>query len=579
MMNKVVAFLEKHVQWIALGLGFLYLGYMIYGYVVQTPVVVVGVAPTPLTPGEVDPYIRDSVAYPLDRAMKVTSVPEMTVPNFIDRFKADMSFSDFTPYAMTMNPDSQTVKIQLVPTPKQDIAPELPIAALPTLPPSKVLDFSTGRSNVQLNAPGAPGAPPPANGAQAVAGAADKSWVTVSYSIPATDLAKAFQLANIPAWTDHTSMLEIQLWREEEGPGGKWSDPKLITPINSQSLQPFPAGGNAAALTNFLTWAKAHVADILQPAFYVVNKGDPWHAPGQVLNVTLNQPTSLPPLEPSKTYPASVLSQYTPAQKLAYFHAKNNLNAGQPRGGNRPPQGGPPPGQFPRANPEPGSVGTEVFADALPSDVPPGPPAAGAGTTDLSAQFPIPAGDFDPAVLNADITGWAHDDTVEPGHTYRYMISYRIKNPIYGIQAAKINPALVPIFDIQSPAGIWSKPINVASTTNFFVFANSRPGALSARLKVYKWQNGVERSKVFEVAPGDIIGGKDGDVDFATGWTVVDLRFDDPKNPDSMTILVMDPNGTLERRDYNTDQKKPELKALDQQVSSAGAADQLAGGK
>jgi hypothetical protein len=46
-----------------------------------------------------------------------------------------------------------------------------------------------------------------------------------------------------------------------------------------------------------------------------------------------------------------------------------------------------------------------------------------------------------------------------------------------------------------------------------------------------------------------------------------------------MTILVMDPNGVLERRDYNTDQKKPELKALDQQVSSAPAADQLAGGK
>jgi hypothetical protein len=119
---------------------------------------------------------------------------------------------------------------------------------------------------------------------------------------------------------------------------------------------------------------------------------------------------------------------------------------------------------------------------------------------------------------------------------------------------------------------------NLASTTNFFVYANSRPGAPSARIKVYKWINGVERSHVFEVSPGDIIGGKDQDVDFSTGWTVVDLRFDDPHNPDSTTVLVMSPDGVLDRRDYRTDQAKPELKALDQQVSSASAADQLAGG-
>ena len=52
-MNKILAFLEKHVQWIALGLGGLYLGYMIFTYAVQTPVLEPGIASTPLTPGEV----------------------------------------------------------------------------------------------------------------------------------------------------------------------------------------------------------------------------------------------------------------------------------------------------------------------------------------------------------------------------------------------------------------------------------------------------------------------------------------------------------------------------------------------
>jgi hypothetical protein len=218
-----------------------------------------------------------------------------------------------------------------------------------------------------------------------------------------------------------------------------------------------------------------------------------------------------------------------------------------------------------------------------PGYVPPVPPGAGAAPgapapTDLAGQFPLPAsGEFDPNSLTSDITGWAHDATTEAGHTYRYNVIYRIKNPIFGTNASK-KPELTGTFDIKSPDGDWSKAINVASTTNFFVYANSPRGVNAARIKVYKWVNGLERSHVFQVNPGDIIGGKDGDVDFGTGWTVVDLRFDDPRNPDSTTIIVMNPQGGLEERDYKSDQAKPELRILDQQVGSASSADQLAGG-
>jgi hypothetical protein len=209
-------------------------------------------------------------------------------------------------------------------------------------------------------------------------------------------------------------------------------------------------------------------------------------------------------------------------------------------------------------------------------------PGAGAPAAvtppDLAAQFPIPSGDFDPNVLAGPITGWAHDVTAEAGHTYRYMVTYRIKNPVFGTHAAIIPPALAAVLDIQSPDGQWSQPFNVASTTNFFVYANSPRGVNAARIKVYKWVNGVERSHVFQVNPGDIIGGKDADVDYSTGWTVVDLRFDDPRNPDSTTVLVMSPEGVLDHRDYKTDQAKKELIDLDKQVSAATSSDQLAGG-
>ena len=38
-MQKVTAFLEQHVQWIAIGLGALFCLYMIYGYVITPPAV------------------------------------------------------------------------------------------------------------------------------------------------------------------------------------------------------------------------------------------------------------------------------------------------------------------------------------------------------------------------------------------------------------------------------------------------------------------------------------------------------------------------------------------------------------
>jgi hypothetical protein len=602
MMNKVVAFLEKHVQWIALGLGGLYLGYMIWTYALQTPVVATGIGPTPLTPGEVDPLIDQTVALPLDAAMKDTNVPDFTVPNFIEQFKADMDFSNFTPYVLDWHVNSPVLRYQLS-SPAQNPANQtLAINKLPDVPPIAVVDHSSGRSNV-LPLTAVAGAAPPANGAQAVAGSSDKCWVTVSYKISPSDLAKAFRAVNIPPWTNHTTILQVQLTRQEMLPGGKWSDPRIITPINIAALQPLPTPGNVPDEQAFLTWAIAHVGDILQPGFYQVVKGDQWHAPGQILAPVV--PVALAPLDPNQSYTQEQLSQYPADQKHAYFLAHNKLKASQPRPSGRSAPPGPPPGFSPgapgagaqnRPNSLLGRTGMEIDADvipgpggpgALPPDygAPPGamqpgmmPPSAAPVATppDLAAQFPIPSGDFDPNTVKTDITGWAHDDTAEPGHTYRYSITYSIKNPIFGAAAAKINPALAGVFAIQSPPGPWSAPFNVASTTNFFVFANSQPGSQSARFKVYKWQNGLERSKVFEVAPGDIIGGKDGDVDFSTGWTVVDLRFDDPHNPDSMTILVMDPNGVLGRRDYRTDQGNNDRKALEQQVTAAGPADQLA---
>jgi hypothetical protein len=462
-MNKILPFLEKHVQWLALGLGLVYLGYMIWIYGVQMPVVVTGVAPTPLNPGEVDQYILDNAIHPLQVKMQDQKVPEMPVPNFLDRFKADMDFSDAKQWQLTLVPDSPVLPIPLLPG-SVDIEPKVAdINVLPTLPEASIGTYSTGRSNVQPFAPAAGQNPAPAgNNVQAVSGNQDISWVTVSYTITSAKLAKAFQAANIPAWSEKTSVLEVDLWREDALPGGGWSDPKLIAPL--QPLQQFPNAGDAVGQQAYITWAIAHVGDILQPAFFVVNKGDPWHAPGEI--VAAAAASALPALDPSQTYPLNVLESYPDDQRRAYFAAHQKLKDSQRPGGrpSGPPPGFAPPGGPPgggpgsRNTPPAGSIGSEVFAAPFPPpDAPPPPSPDAPAPPALSAQFPIPTGEFDPNNLTTDITGWAHDATAEAGHTYRYMITYRIRNPIFGTNASKI-PALVAQFDIRSPNGEWSKP-------------------------------------------------------------------------------------------------------------------------
>ena len=95
---------------------------------------------------------------------------------------------------------------------------------------------------------------------------------------------------------------------------------------------------------------------------------------------------------------------------------------------------------------------------------------------------------------------------------------------------------------------------------------------------MFKWEAGSQREHDFEVAPGDEIGGKLADGDFSTGFTLVALRFDDPRNPDQMTAMVMQPDGQIVQRDYRTDQARPELQNLINQAAQAAATAAGAGG-
>ena len=95
-MEKVTAFLEKHVQWLALGLGVIYVLWVVYAYVL-TPPVTVALNDRTLTPGEIDKVIASGPALELKRAMDRTAQPKWTVEPFSQNFANAMNWQN-VPY-------------------------------------------------------------------------------------------------------------------------------------------------------------------------------------------------------------------------------------------------------------------------------------------------------------------------------------------------------------------------------------------------------------------------------------------------------------------------------------------------
>src|SRR3954451_19886558 len=62
-MKKVVAFLEKYAEWLALGVACVFLLYMVYSYVVSPEALHVKVGSDTVYPGEVDPHVDVAVRH------------------------------------------------------------------------------------------------------------------------------------------------------------------------------------------------------------------------------------------------------------------------------------------------------------------------------------------------------------------------------------------------------------------------------------------------------------------------------------------------------------------------------------
>src|SRR5438876_1013620 len=82
-MQKVVTFLEKHVQWLAIALGAAFLLWMVWGYVVNSPTDV-QVAGKSVSPGKVDQVIYEDTATRLQNEMQHEVPVKIPVPELND---------------------------------------------------------------------------------------------------------------------------------------------------------------------------------------------------------------------------------------------------------------------------------------------------------------------------------------------------------------------------------------------------------------------------------------------------------------------------------------------------------------
>jgi uncharacterized membrane protein YgcG len=629
-MKKVLDFLEANVQWVALGLGVLWVLWMAWTYAINKPVVA-KIGNAELAPGSVDPYIVENAVNDLRGKMEGTkSAGPIPSPKWAEAFRDGMA-----------NKGQQIAELPVPMAPIQVVEmrgfegltgaqrfADVPVEKLPTLPPAVMMESRSGMSNVavpqQLAAAAANGN---ANGngngnGDADGGAAeaqpvalngkDITWITALYRIPMTDLARAFIDVKVPPDQYSTTILEVALQREEQLPDGSWSKLTTIKPLPTVQLRPLPPDGTRVKeKTDFLQWANTHVADIVQPPFYQVLRGDAWAPPGQAPppEVVAEAPKNEKPFDP-KDWLGKTLEEKKAAgltndqiraiaaleQKMKDEERKNKSKGGGKSGGKGgglggmggggglggggrgggfgpndgdrggfqdPGAGDPASGQRGQREDSPPPVPNDPGLGA-PQDQPHQQPAA-----IPAAQYPLPNGEFDPSKSQGtDIIGWAHDDTCEAGKTYRYRVSYKLKSPLWNTTNMTKPQELANTFALSSKESEWGQPVKVESLSHFWVVRPAFRGE-SAQVQVFRFSGGQLRTKIFDVAPGDAVGAPDGDVDYGTGWTMVDMPTD---ARGERYVLLMDPHGRLQSRDFRADQADPKYKEMLQQANAAAAA-------
>jgi hypothetical protein len=572
-MQKQTNFFEQNVQWFALGIGGLFLAWMLYAYVLTDPATINVGMHKAVAPGEVDKLTLDGPVNDLKRDIARSDVPDIPQKDYVQNFLAAINGSKEKPVQLArmqirsapMNPPGTVLAQGPDGVPGADKGPTKPVTELPIQPAAHVGSNTEGRSQVTYDDPNwqpnpnKPGEQPPQI-------TADKDWWSGEFIIDGGELykafAKAFDVKKIEAvYPDatpffQTALVDVQLVRQEIGAGNKVVKEEVVKPLDNQPptiRPPYPkADADQATFSEYLNTVTKNPIELQSPPFYQVIAGDPWMEPGEATDTLLTQMKQANK-EQRKQQKEQLRQQQL--QKVQAAQQARNARAGAAAGGAAEDMAAEEAAMDPVLR---GGSGAVRGRSPYPAPPPPGlapsglpigrrPVAAVPGRPGARAVVPI-----SPVVLGpgrfpvtdgmGPIRIIAHDDTVQPGKTYRYKLRYKLFNPLYMGTAAA--PELTKQFALKGPDSAWTGTFTIRPKVEYFLASTSRD---KATFDLFQFKDGVMRKSSTSVAPGDMIQSRDA----STGVSLVDTA----GTGDKAYALLMDENGQVVRREPKADKE------------------------
>ncbi len=184
-------------------------------------------------------------------------------------------------------------------------------------------------------------------------------------------------------------------------------------------------------------------------------------------------------------------------------------------------------------------------------------------------------GEFAPADYGDEIEGWAFDETVVPGETYRYNVVYSIRNPAFNTQNIVEDEAMTQQLALTSDMNEewesrWSDSVRVKRMSDWFMKSVLPGRDQRVQFDVFRWQDGQWQKQTFAVGPGDLLGGERGGVDYVTDRVLVDVRTIIEGGREETVAVLMDQTGRFTLHD-STEDDSAAYEELDDEVNDAVA--------
>ncbi|MDX2197393.1 MAG: hypothetical protein SF069_00305 [Phycisphaerae bacterium] len=538
---------ELHIEKLLLGLVGAFAIFMIVQYFILNPNTV-EYGGEKVGPSEVREKIL-AKARSLDSRLKSAQPQATPVPKLTDTISSVLANGVFKPSAEKQPaiPSQLATATPFGVTPpsfEDEGAGTQVVLVKPLAPVGAVAE--TGRALVSPTRPTiAAAATPGGRGTDAPRATGDGkeiTWVSVAAWFPNGPQEKEMLDAGYPPFRAKVYVSRVEAQRQELLADGSWSDWSDVSTSEAMPEFDVPAPAlddgnqmvNRAEIDEAYKTVKSAQLSLMQPKFYQVMAGDYWRLPAlEGVNVDALKTTDLPEKPPTPPQP--------------------------PGGTAEPPAPGgtaTPPSPEPAA--EPGTRSKKEILAAQREKLKTAEAAiiaqkydealtaakavlAEKATGDIEKQAQSILERAEDALFSAKLSKlekpvmhasdeqtaiWFHDDTVEPGKTYRYRVRVALWNRFVGRPRDLKDPEGAKLAILPGEWSLPTQPVTVRASVAYFL-ANASGTSGAARVDVFKWRAGTWLKSSFEVATGDVIGGpkKVGDetIDFSTGAVVLDI--------------------------------------------------------